>query len=197
MERPTFRKNRCSRRRAPQVSIGKDVDYGMGLMVDHDIRSAGRSSRRRLGRISQRHDVAARTKRGPGHPYKCRSWMAASRPHPAQVARASLRRTFLRPRRSSTPTRRVSTADLAAERKLMTIPGRCESECQARQTLRECIARRNHRQHVRSFYNLRFGEWKSEVASRKNPDGTNFLHHHCTGWVGALSLWSVRGPGER
>ena len=50
-------------RRVPQVAIGKDETYGMGLMVDTTYGVAGRAPRRRHDRLPQRHDLAARAER--------------------------------------------------------------------------------------------------------------------------------------
>ena len=58
----TSRRRRCSRGAMPQVAIGEDATYGMGLDGPHEVRRHRRPSRRRHDRLPQRHDVAPRAR---------------------------------------------------------------------------------------------------------------------------------------
>ena len=92
---------------------------------------------------------------------------------PAQAARGAVRRPARGRRASSRPRAKTFYEQLAAERKLLTVPADAGRGRQARRALPQRRARRHRREpRRRRRPSFDFGEWKSEVASRRNPDGT-------------------------
>jgi hypothetical protein len=63
-------------------------------------------------------------------------------------------------------------AQIAADRKTLRSAGECAGGRQARRALQERSARRPCRAALGPKTLFDFGEWRSEVASRRNPDGT-------------------------
>ena len=71
-------------------------------------------------------------------------------------------------------------SSLAADRKLLTVPADANETAKlgkhyANPSLGEIAVSTSGASTI-----FDFGEWKSEVATRKNPDGTISLRHHCT-----------------
>jgi CubicO group peptidase (beta-lactamase class C family) len=158
-------------RRAPQVSIGKDVTYGMGLMVDttygvrvvhHGGDLVGYHSDM-MWLPQQNVGLVILTNADPG-------WLLRDR-----IGRKLLELLFDgRPEAEALLNADAKSfyADLAAERKLMTIPadtneGAKLAKHYANASLGEITVSTSEASTI-----FDFGEWKSEVASRKNPDGT-------------------------
>ena len=80
--------------RAPRAA-GRDRqgrDLRHGPHGRHEVRHAGRPSRRRHDRLPQRHDLAARAQRRRGDPDERRSGLGAPRLVPPQAARGAVRR---------------------------------------------------------------------------------------------------------
>jgi len=158
-------------RRAPQVSIGKDVTYGMGLMVDttygvpvvhHGGDMIGYHSDM-IWLPQQNVGAVILTNGDPG-------WLIRSR-----FSRKLLEVLFDgRPEADA-----LLSADgksffsaLAADRKLLTIPAdKNENAKLARHYVNASLGGISVSTSGASPI-FDFGEWKSEVASRKNPDGT-------------------------
>ena len=158
-------------RRAPQVSIGKDETYGMGLMVDttygvpvvhHGGDLVGYHSDM-MWLPQQNVGLVILTNADPG-------WLLRNRiqrkllevlfdGHPeAEALLSADAKSFY--------------AELAAERKLMTIPADANESAKlakhyANSSLGGITVSRSGASTI-----FDFNEWKSEVASRKNPDGT-------------------------
>jgi len=158
-------------RRAPQVSIGKDVTYGMGLMVDttygvpvvhHGGDLVGYHSDM-MWLPQQNVGLVILTNADPG-------WLLRDR-----IRRKLLEVLFDGHREAEVLLNADSKsfyADLAAERKLMTIPADAnESGKLAKHYTNASLGEITVSTSSASTI-FDFGEWKSEVASRKNPDGT-------------------------
>ncbi len=159
-------------RRAPQVAIGTDVTYGMGLIVEHAVRHARRPPRRRHDRVPQRHDVAAGARRRRGDPDQRRSRLADA--HRCSAASCSRCCSTATPEADGQIAAAAKTFfdELAAERKLLTVPADAAeagklAATYANPALGEIVVSKKGAATI-----FDFGEWSSEVASRKNPDGT-------------------------
>ena len=180
-------------RRIPQVSIGQDVTYGMGLMVDTKygipvVHHGGDM----IGYHSDmiwlpQHNVGA---------------VVLTNGDPGWVLRTVFRRKLLEVLFDG---RQEADADvaaqaksyfeqLAAERKLLTVPATAEDAGKlaghyANDALGEITVRRES---TKTLFD--FGEWKSEMASRHNPDGTvSFL----TVAPGIIGFEFVVGQGPK
>jgi len=180
-------------RRAPQVSIGKDQTYGMGLMVDttygvpvvhHGGDLVGYHSDM-MWLPQQNVGLVILTNADPG-------WLLRNRiqrkllellfdgHHEAEALLNADAKSFY--------------ADLAAERKLMTIPADAsESVKLAKHYANSSLGGITVSMSGDSTI-FDFAEWKSEVASRKNPDGTiSFI----TTVPGELGFEFVVGSGAK
>jgi hypothetical protein len=167
-------------RRAPQVSIGKDVTYGMGLMVD----LVGFHSDM-MWLPQQNVGLVILTNADPG-------WLLRDR-----IRRKLLELLFNGHSEAEgllNADAKSFYADLAAERKLMTIPADANESAKlakhyANASLGEITVSTSGASTI-----FDFGEWKSEVASRKNPDGTiSFI----STVPGELGFEFVVGSGAR
>ncbi len=180
-------------RRAPQVSIGKDVTYGMGLMVDT---TYGVPVVHHGGDLVGYHsDMMWLPEQNVG-------LVILTNADPGWVLRDRVRRKLLELLFDGHPeAEAMLNADaknfyvgLAAERKLMTIPADANESAKlakhyANASLGEMSVSTSGASTV-----FDFGEWKSEVASRKNPDGTiSFI----TTVPGELGFEFVVGSGSR
>ena len=158
-------------RRAPQVSIGKDVTYGMGLMVDttYGVRVVHHGG----DLVGYHSDMMWLPQQNVG-------LVILTNADPGWLLRDRIRRKLLellfdgRAEAEALLNADAKSfyADLAAERKLMTIPAEANESAKlakhyANASLGEITVNTSEASTV-----FDFGEWKSEVASRKNPDGT-------------------------
>ena len=158
-------------RRAPQVSIGKDVTYGMGLMVDttYGVRVVHHGG----DLVGYHSDMMWLPQQNVG-------LVILTNGDPGWLLRDRIRRKLLellfdgRPEAEALLNADAKSfyADLAAERKLMTIPADANESAKlakhyANSSLGEITVSTSEASTI-----FDFGEWKSEVASRKNPDGT-------------------------
>jgi hypothetical protein len=158
-------------RRAAQVPIGKNASYGMGLIVDT---TYGVSVVHHGGDMVGFHsDMMWLPAYGVGA-------VVLTNGDPGWIVRDQFRRKLLevlfdgRPEADPAAAARAKTfyEQLAAERKLLTVPA---SPDQADQ-----LAPRYHNEALGDIAVTRdgeatvfdFGEWRSEVASRRNPDGS-------------------------
>ncbi len=180
-------------RRAPQVSIGKDVTYGMGLMVDttygvpvvhHGGDLVGYHSDM-MWLPQQNVGLVILTNADPG-------WLLRDR-----VRRKLLELLFdghAEAEALLNADAKSFYADLAAERKLMTIPADANDSARlakhyANASLGGITVSMSGASTI-----FDFADWKSEVASRKNPDGTiSFI----TTVPGELGFEFVVGSGAR
>src|SRR5271169_1193957 len=158
-------------RRVPQVSIGKDVTYGMGLMVDT---TYGVPVVHHGGDLTGYHsDMIWLPQQNVG-------LVILTNADPGWVLRDRIRRKLLEllfdghPEAESLLNADAKSfyADLAADRKLMKIPADAsESARLAKHYANASLGGITVSTSGASTI-FDFGEWKSEVASRKNPDGT-------------------------
>ncbi len=158
-------------RRAPQVAIGKEETYGMGLMVDtrYDIPVVHHGG----DMIGYHSDMIWLPEQNVGA-------VVLTNDDPGWVLRTQFRRKLLEvlfdgKHEAADQVDAAGKAfytDIAAERKLMTVPADAGESTKlavryANAALGEIgVSRAGGRT------TFDFGEWKSEVGSRKNPDGT-------------------------
>ncbi|HTE50057.1 MAG TPA: serine hydrolase domain-containing protein [Kofleriaceae bacterium] len=180
-------------RRAPQVAIGKDVTYGMGLQVDTTygvpvVHHGG-------DLVGQHSDMIWLPEHGVGA-------VILTNGDPGWILRSAFSRKLLevlfdgRAEADATVVAKGKTffAELAADRKLMTVPADPTDAAKlaplyANDALGEIRVSRDGAATV-----FDFGEWKSEVASRHNPDGSvSFL----TTRPGLAGFDFVVGTGAR
>ncbi|HKS22948.1 MAG TPA: serine hydrolase domain-containing protein [Thermoanaerobaculia bacterium] len=180
-------------RRAPQVPIGKDDTYGMGLSVNTKygipvVHHGG-------DMIGYHSDMIWLPEQNVGA-------VILTNSDPGWILRTLFRRKLLEVLFDGKPEADADVAaqaksffdDLAAERKLATVPAAAaDAEKLAAHyrnaALGDLTVRRNGAATV-----FDFGEWKSEVASRHNADGTvSFL----TTMPGMNGFEFVVGAGEK
>ncbi|MGN6392376.1 MAG: serine hydrolase domain-containing protein, partial [Gemmatimonadales bacterium] len=158
-------------RRAPQVALGKNASYGMGLMVDRQYETEVVHHGGDM--IGFHSDMMWLPKYGVGA-------VVLTNGDPGWIIRDAFRRKLLevlfdgRPEANAVVAARAKSEreQLAAERKLLTLP--------ADSTEAGKLAARYHNdalgdivvRHDGAKTVFDFGEWRSEVASRRNPDGT-------------------------
>jgi CubicO group peptidase (beta-lactamase class C family) len=180
-------------RRAPQVPIGKDSTYGMGLMVDtaYDVPVVHHGG----DMIGFHSDMIWLPEQKVGA-------VILTNGDPGWILRTEFRRKLLevlfdgRPEAGAQVAAGAKTfyAQLAAERKLLTVPADAVESGKlapryVNPALGEIVVSRSGSATV-----FDFGEWKSEVASRRNPDGTvSFL----TTVPGMVGVEFVVGPGPK
>jgi CubicO group peptidase (beta-lactamase class C family) len=158
-------------RRAPQVSIGKDVTYGMGLEVDT---TYGVPVVHHGGDMIGYHSDMMWL---PGHGVGA---VVLTNSDPGWILRSLFQRKLLEVLFDGRPEADARVAangktfyeELAAERRLMNVPADAGEAAKlaprySNPALGEIAVVRKGGTTV-----FDFGEWKSEVASRKNPDGT-------------------------
>jgi CubicO group peptidase (beta-lactamase class C family) len=180
-------------RRAPQVYIDKDDSYGMGLMVD---KTYGVTVVHHGGDLTGYHsDMIWLPEQNVGA-------VILTNGDPGWLIRTRFRRKLLEVLFDGHPEAdegleadgKSYFADLAAERKLLTIPADAsESAKLAKQYVNASLG------DIRvgtmgSTTVFDFGEWKSGVGSRRNPDGTiSFI----TTVPGAMGFEFVVGSGAK
>jgi len=180
-------------RRAPQVSIGKDETYGMGLMVDTTYG---------VGVVHHGGDLVGYHSDMMWLPQQNVGLVILTNADPGWLLRGRIRRKLLELLFDGHPEAegllnadaKSFYADLAAERKLMTIPADANESAKLAKhytnaSLGEITVSTSGASTI-----FDFGEWKSEVASRKNPDGTiSFI----TTVPGELGFEFVVGSGAK
>jgi CubicO group peptidase (beta-lactamase class C family) len=180
-------------RRTPQVSIGKDETYGMGLMVDTTYG---------VGVVHHGGDLVGYHSDMMWLPQQNVGLVILTNADPGWLLRGRIRRKLLELLFDGHPEAegllnadaKSFYADLAAERKLMTIPADANESAKLAKhytnaSLGEITVSTSGASTI-----FDFGEWKSEVASRKNPDGTiSFI----TTVPGELGFEFVVGSGAK
>jgi CubicO group peptidase (beta-lactamase class C family) len=180
-------------RRTPQVSIGKDETYGMGLMVDTTYG---------VGVVHHGGDLVGYHSDMMWLPQQNVGLVILTNADPGWLLRGRIRRKLLELLFDGHPEAegllnadaKSFYADLAAERKLMTIPVDANESAKlakryANASLGEITVTTSGASTI-----FDFGEWKSEVASRKNPDATiSFI----TTVPGELGFEFVVGSGAK
>jgi CubicO group peptidase (beta-lactamase class C family) len=180
-------------RRAPQVSIGQDRTYGMGLIVD---KTYGIPVVQHGGDLIGYHSDMMWL---PGHNVGAVIFTNAD---PGWVLRSAFDRKLLEVLFDGRPQADADVAaqaksffeQLAAERKLLTVPaGAADADKLAGHYINDALGDITVRRNGASTV-FDFGEWQSEVASRHNPDGTvSFL----TIAPGIIGLEFVVGSGPK
>jgi CubicO group peptidase (beta-lactamase class C family) len=180
-------------RRTPQVSIGQDVTYGMGLVVDTKY---GTPVVHHGGDLIGYHsDMIWLPEHNVGA-------VILTNADPGWALRGPFQRKLLEVLFDGRPEADADVAaqaksffeQLAADRKLLTAPAAAAdagslASRYANDALGEITVH-----HMGAATIFDFGEWKSEVASRHNPDGTvSFL----TVAPGIIGLEFVVGPGPK
>ncbi len=158
-------------RRAPQVSIGKDVTYGMGLMVDT---TYGVPVVHHGGDLIGYHsDMIWLPQQNVGA-------VVLTNGDPGWLIRTHFSRKLLevlfdgRPEADARLEAGAKSffSALAAERKLLTIPADGKESAKLAKHYSNASLGDIDISTSGSATIFDFGEWKSEVGSRKNPDGT-------------------------
>ncbi|HEX6315589.1 MAG TPA: serine hydrolase domain-containing protein [Gemmatimonadaceae bacterium] len=186
-----IRRDTLLARRAPQVSIGQDITYGMGLMVDT---TYGIPVVHHGGDLIGYHsDMMWLPEHNVGA-------VILTNADPGWSLRGPFGRKLLEVLFDGTPEAEADVEaqaksyfdQLAAERKLMTVPAVPADVAKlashyTNDALGDITVRREGAATI-----FDFGEWKSEMASRHNPDGTvSFL----TIAPGIIGFEVVVGPG--
>jgi CubicO group peptidase (beta-lactamase class C family) len=180
-------------RRQPQISIGQDTTYGMGLMVDTKY---GTPVVHHGGDLVGYHSDMIWL---PDHNVGA---VILTNADPGWILRGAFSRKLLEVLFDGRPEADADVAAqaksyfdrLAAERKLFTVPADAQDAGKlapryANPALGEIAVR-----HAGAATVFDFGEWQSEVASRHNPDGTvSFL----TTAPGILGFEFVVGSGPQ
>lgn len=180
-------------RRAPQVYIGKDVSYGMGLMVDNTygvpvVHHGG-------DMIGYHSDMIWLPEQNVGA-------VILTNGNPGWVLRDRLRRKLLEVLFDGHPEADAGLdadaknyySSLAADRKLLTIPADANETAKLAKHYSNASLGNIAVSTSGTATIFDFGEWKSEVATRKNPDGTiSFI----TTVPGANGFEFVVGSGSK
>jgi CubicO group peptidase (beta-lactamase class C family) len=158
-------------RRAPQVYIGKDVSYGMGLMVDTTYR---------IPVVHHGGDLTGYHSDMMWLPQQNVGAVILTNGDPGWILRDRLRRKLLEVLFDGHPEAEALLgtdakdfySSLAADRKLLTIPADASESAKlaklySNKSLGEIVVSTSGASTI-----FDFGEWKSEVGTRKNPDGT-------------------------
>jgi len=180
-------------RRTPQVYIGKDESYGMGLMVDT---TYGVPVVHHGGDLVGYHsDMIWLPEHNVGA-------VILTNGDPGWLIRTRFRRKLLEVLFDGHPEADAGLeadgksyfADLAAERKLLTIPADANEVAKLAKHYGNASLGDITVGTSGSATVFDFGEWKSEVGSRKNPDGTiSFI----TTVPGAMGFDFVVGSGAK
>jgi CubicO group peptidase (beta-lactamase class C family) len=180
-------------RRAPQVSIGKDVTYGMGLTVDTTYG---------VPVVHHGGDLVGYHSDMMWLPQQNVGLVILTNADPGWLLRDRIRRKLLEVLFDGHPEAEALLhadaksfyADLAAERKLMTIPADANESAKLAKHYANASLGEITVSTLGASTIFDFREWKSEVASRKNPDGTiSFI----TTVPGELGFEFVVGSGAR
>jgi CubicO group peptidase (beta-lactamase class C family) len=180
-------------RRAPQVAVGKDTTYGMGLMVH---------TRYGATIVSHGGDLIGFHSDMMWLPDAQVGAVILTNGDPGWLIRSIFRRKLLEVLYDGRP---EADAELAAatkayferragERKLLTVPAAPEAA--------DNLARRYASPELGSIVVSRkggatvfdFGEWQSEMASKKNPDGSMSFVTVAPGLTGFELTVGARGP---
>jgi len=183
-------------RRAPQISIGKDMTYGMGLRVDttYEVPVVHHGG----DLIGYHSDMIWLPQQNVGA-------VILTNGDPGWLIRTRFRRKLLEvlfDGRAEADALLAADAKsfysaLAVDRKLLTIPADANVSAKlakhyANAALGEIAVSTSSSSTI-----FHFGEWKSEVASRKNPDGTISFITIVPGLIGEEAAEFVVGSGPK
>ena len=166
-----IKKDTLLARRAPQVPIGKDTTYGMGLMVDTEY---GTPVVHHGGDMVGYHsDMMWLPEHNVGA-------VVLTNADPGWILRTQFRRKLLEVLFDGRPEADADVAaqaksfydQLAAERKLLTVPALAADAAKlASHYVNDALGEITVSQTGAATV-FDFGEWRSEVATRHNPDGS-------------------------
>jgi CubicO group peptidase (beta-lactamase class C family) len=180
-------------RRVAQVPIGKDETYGMGLMVDTEYE---------VPVVHHGGDMVGFHSDMIWLPGQNVGAVVLTNADPGWILRSQFRRKLLEVLYDGHPEADAQVASqgkafyeqLAAERKLMTVPADAAESAKLAPHYSNPALGEITVTHPGTATVFDFGEWKSEMASRKNPDGTiSFL----TTAPGIEGFEFVVGSGEK
>jgi hypothetical protein len=180
-------------RRAPQVSIGKDETYGMGLMVDTTYG---------IPVVHHGGDLIGYHSDTMWLPQQNVGLVILTNADPGWILRSRIRRKLLEVLFDGHPEADAQLeangknfyADLAAERKLMIIPADASETAKLAKHYSNAKLGEITVSSAGPATVFDFGEWKSEMATRKNPDGTI---SYLTIAPGIVGLEFVVGSGAK
>jgi CubicO group peptidase (beta-lactamase class C family) len=169
--RPYISRDVLLARRAGQVPIGKTATYGMGLVVDttYGVQVVHHGG----DMVGYHSDMMWLPAHGVGA-------VVLTNGDPGWIVRDQFQRKLLevlfdgRPEADAQAEARAKTfyEQLAAERKLLTVPAEAAAVAQLARSYRNDALGDIAVRTEQGATVFDFGEWRSEVASRKNPDGT-------------------------
>ena len=180
-------------RRAPQVAIGKDVTYGMGLMVDT---TYGVPVVHHGGDLIGYHsDMMWLPQQNVGA-------VILTNGDPGSLIRGHFRRKLLevlfdgKPEADALLAADAKTffSSLSAERKLMTVPADKSASAQLARHYSNASLGDIDVSTSGAATVFDFGEWKSEVGTKKNPDGTTSFITTVPGMIGLEFVVGPAGP---
>jgi CubicO group peptidase (beta-lactamase class C family) len=158
-------------RRAPQVAIGKDETYGMGLMLD---------TQYEVPVVHHGGDMIGYHSDMIWLPQSNVGAVILTNGNPGWVLRSQLRRKLLEVLFDGHPEADAQVAadgdsfyaQLASERKLLTVPADPAASGKLAPRYENAALGEIAVSRAGGATAFDFGEWKSEVASRQNPDGS-------------------------
>jgi CubicO group peptidase (beta-lactamase class C family) len=158
-------------RRAAQVPIGQDATYGMGLMVD---------TQYQVSVVHHGGDMVGFHSDMMWLPAQGIGAVVLTNGDPGWIVRSQFRRKLLEVLFDGRPEAEAQVAagartyfnSLAADRKLLTVPADAGEADQLARYYRNDALGEIAVTHERGATVFDFGEWRSDVASRRNPDGT-------------------------
>jgi CubicO group peptidase (beta-lactamase class C family) len=158
-------------RRAPQVAIGKEATYGMGLMVDKTYE---------VPVVHHGGDMVGFHSDMIWIPSQNVGAVILTNADGGPILRNQFRRRLLEVLYDGKPEAAAQVAsqaktfyeEIAAERKLMTVPADPAESAKLAPHYSSSALGDIDVTHPGAATVFDFGEWKSEMASRKNPDGT-------------------------
>jgi CubicO group peptidase (beta-lactamase class C family) len=180
-------------RRVPQVPIGKDDTYGMGLMVNTTYG---------VPVVHHGGDMVGFHSDMMWLPAENVGAVILTNANPGWILRTLYRRKLLEVLYDGHPEADAQVAsqakqfydELAAERKLLTVPADSAESAKLAPRYTNAVLGGIAVTHAGQDTVFDFGEWKTPVASRKNPDGTiSFL----TTAPGGEGFEFVVGSGEK
>jgi hypothetical protein len=169
--KPYIAKEPLLERRAPQVPIGKDETYGMGLMVNTTYG---------VPVVHHGGDMVGFHSDMMWLPGENVGAVILTNADPGWILRTLYRRKLLEVLYDGNPEADAQVAAqaktfyeaLAAERKLLTVPADSNESAKLAPKYANPVLGEIAVTHPGTETVFDFGEWKGPVASRKNPDGT-------------------------
>lgn len=194
--KPYIGKEALLERRKPQVPIGKDETYGMGLEVNTKY---GAPVVHHGGDMIGFHsDMMWLPEQNVGA-------VVLTNSDPGWVLRSLFRRKLLevlfdgKPEADEDVVSQAKTffAEMAAERKLLTVPADAAEAAKLAKHYKNDALGEIAVSQAGGTTTFDFGEWKSDVATRKNPDGTMSFITVTPGVIGFELVVGAAAGGKR